>query len=118
MLWSRDDDQKAVSMMIRRLLLSAAVAASGAFFATGAMADPTFSPPKAKDGHAYPECYCTNRGVRIPVGATSCLRVGSRTFTARCGMSLNNPAWREVKDGCDPEQMSRATPDSDFLQPG
>ena len=105
-------------MMMRTLIFAAALAIPGAFAASGALADPVFTPPKAKDGHAYPECYCTNRGVRVPVGAQSCLRVGSRTFTARCGMSLNNPAWREVKDGCEPEQMSQAAPGSDFLQPG
>lgn len=101
-------------MMIRTLLIGAAFAV----FAMPASADPTFTPPKAKEGHSYPDCYCTNRGVRIPVGQMSCLRVGSRTFTARCGMSLNNPAWREVKDGCEPEQMSEASPASEFLQPG
>ena len=89
-----------------------------ALFAAPVAADPAFKPPKAKDGHAYPECYCTNRGVKVPMGAMSCLRVGSREFTARCGMSLNNPTWREVKDGCEPDQMSRAAPGSEFLQPG
>lgn len=104
------------ALIMRRYLI---LAAFGAFALGGsASADPIFSPPKAKDGHAYPECYCTNRGVRVPMGAMSCLRVGGREFTARCGMSLNNPAWREVKNGCEPGQMSEAAPTSEFLQPG
>ncbi|MEL7463790.1 MAG: hypothetical protein AAFN79_06965 [Pseudomonadota bacterium] len=99
-------------------VIFAAGLALAALVAPQASADPTFVPPKAKEGHSYPDCYCTNRGVKVPVGQMSCLTVGSRTFTARCGMSLNNTAWREVKDGCDPINMSEASPDSDFLQPG
>ncbi len=64
--------------------------------------------PAPKDGFAYPDCYCTNRGARVELGQTACLRVGGRRFTARCAMSLNNPTWREVKDGCDPDGLSAA----------
>jgi hypothetical protein len=63
---------------------------------------PAWSQPPAAEGFSYPDCYCTNRGARVEMGALSCLTVGSRSFTARCDMSLNNPTWREVKDGCDP----------------
>ena len=64
-------------------------------------ADSIFVPPKAKEGFSYPDCYCTNRGERVELGMMSCLRIGSQEFTARCGMSLNNPAWRDQKPGCD-----------------
>lgn len=82
------------------------------------MAEPAFTPPPPAEGHSYPECYCTNRGVKVPMGAKSCLHVGSRTFTARCGMSLNNPAWRHVEEGCQTEPLSHASPVSEFVQPG
>lgn len=75
--------------------------------------DPVFVPPKAKDGHKYPDCYCTNRGERIPIGQMSCLRIGSQEFTARCGMSLNNPAWRDMQPGCQ-VNTSEAPLDSPF----
>ncbi len=68
------------------------------------------SRPKPKPGHAYPECYCTNRGARVELGQTACLRVDGRAFTARCAMSLNNPAWRHERDGCAPEGVSLAPP--------
>jgi hypothetical protein len=75
-----------------------------------------FFPPKAKEGHSYPDCYCTNRGQRVEMGKMSCLRIGSQEFTARCGMSLNNPAWRDMTPGCT-QPMSQAEPGSEFLEP-
>jgi len=40
--------------------------------------------PKAKDGHSYPECYCTDsQGNRVEVGQLSCLTIGQRQVTAR-----------------------------------
>ncbi|MEX2520515.1 MAG: hypothetical protein WD969_14430 [Paracoccaceae bacterium] len=81
-------------------------------------ADPVFQRPKAKEGYPYPECYCTNRGVRVELGQKSCLRIGAREFTARCGMSLNNPAWRDKTEGCPPEPLSSFAPGSEFAQPG
>ncbi|MEM7524943.1 MAG: hypothetical protein AAF360_14550 [Pseudomonadota bacterium] len=93
-------------------------AASLALSATAAIADPTFNAPPPAEGFSYPECYCTNRGVRVPIGAMSCLRIGSQEFTARCGMSLNNPAWRDLEEGCLPQPLSHASPDSEFVQPG
>ena len=100
--------------MKRLLTLTAAIVAlsSGAAFAQ----DPTFRGPKAKEGHDYPDCYCTNRGERVEIGQLSCLQIGSQQFTARCGMSLNNPAWRDMTPGCT-QPMSEASPDSEFLQP-
>lgn len=60
-----------------------------------------YSPPKPKDGFRYPDCFCTDStGKRIEMGQTTCLQIGSQTFTARCAMSLNTPTWRRVADGC------------------
>lgn len=92
--------------------------ALSAVAATGAFADNVFTPPPPAKGHSYPECYCTNRGERVPMGKLSCLRIGSQTFTARCGMSLNNPAWRDMKPGCDTPMSSAPDAQSDFVQPG
>lgn len=60
-----------------------------------------YVPPKPKDGFRYPDCFCTDStGKRIEIGQTTCLQIGSQTFTAQCGMSLNNPTWRRISDGC------------------
>lgn len=101
-----------LSLMKRIVFIAAALAAA----AGGVGADPVFKPPKAKDGYAYPDCYCTNRGVRVEIGEMSCLQIGSQEFTARCGMSLNNPAWRDKTPGCD-KPISQAPAGSEFLQP-
>lgn len=90
--------------------------AFAAMIGTSVAADPVFHPPKAKEGHQYPDCFCTNRGQRVEMGQKSCLRIGSQEFTARCGMSLNNPAWRDMTPGCT-QPMSQADPASEFLKP-
>ncbi len=47
------------------------------------------------------DCYCTNStGERVELGEMICLQVGGRSFMAQCQMSLNNPMWREVSEGC------------------
>jgi hypothetical protein len=47
------------------------------------------------------ECYCTDRnGARVEMGEMICLQVDGRMFMAQCQMSLNNPMWREISDGC------------------
>ena len=47
------------------------------------------------------DCYCTDsRGRRVELGQTICLFVDGRMFTAQCQMSLNNPMWRKLRDGC------------------
>ncbi len=71
--------------------------------AAPAAAGPNWTPPPAKEGYSYPDCYCTNRGDRVPLGGYACLRIGSREVLAKCGMSVNNPAWRTVQEGCPPE---------------
>ncbi|MTI17340.1 hypothetical protein E1162_08805 [Rhodobacteraceae bacterium RKSG542] len=59
-----------------------------------------FRPPPAKDGFSYPECYCTNRGIKVELGDYSCLTIGSKQVFAQCQMSLNNPMWRTIQEGC------------------
>ena len=52
-------------------------------------------------GANAPDCYCTDRNhKRIELGQIICLQVDGRMFTARCEMSLNNPMWRELGEGC------------------
>ncbi len=49
----------------------------------------------------YPDCYCTDKvGARVELGTMVCMKVGGRDFIARCEMSLNNPMWREIRQGC------------------
>ncbi|MEM7505349.1 MAG: hypothetical protein AAF415_01285 [Pseudomonadota bacterium] len=75
--------------------------------ASGAQADEEsetaqgFTPPAAKEGYSYPDCYCTDsQGERIELGGQTCLQIGSRQVWARCDMSLNNPTWRHDGEGC------------------
>ena len=48
----------------------------------------------------WPDCFCTNRGDRVEIGDTACLTINGRSYSAVCYMSLNNPAWRKIEDGC------------------
>lgn len=63
--------------------------------AAPALADVTSPSGKTVD------CYCTDsQGARVELGETICLHVDGRMFLAQCQMSLNNPMWREVQQGC------------------
>jgi hypothetical protein len=88
-------------------IVAAALLFGGALIAQPGHAQ-TYEPPAAKEGFSYPDVYCTNRGNRVEVGSLSCLKVGGKAFVARCGMSLNNPMWRKVSDGC-PAQLENAS---------
>jgi hypothetical protein len=47
------------------------------------------------------DCYCTDKtGSRVELGQTICLQVDGKSFMAQCQMSLNNPMWRKLQDGC------------------
>jgi len=47
------------------------------------------------------DCYCTDKGGnRIELGQTICMFVDGKSFMAQCQMSLNNPMWRRLADGC------------------
>jgi hypothetical protein len=57
--------------------------------------------PAPKKGFKYPECFCTDSsGQRVDLGKTTCLKIGSQQVLARCDMSLNNPTWRRIQEGC------------------
>jgi hypothetical protein len=82
------------------LVLPVLQAAAGAATADlieqpAALQSPTRFIAKAQD------CFCTDRqGTRVELGASICMQVDGRMFTARCEMSLNSPMWREQSDGC------------------
>lgn len=58
------------------------------------------------------DCYCTDTGGgRVELGEMICLHVDGKSFMAQCQMSLNNPMWRKIQDGC----LSSALPEA--LQP-
>lgn len=84
--------------------MGAAVAAIPVVARAGEAVSPyaeVFRPPPPKKGYSYPDCYCTDSGGRrVEIGQRACLTVGSAQFTAVCGMSLNNPAWRREAEGC------------------
>lgn len=47
------------------------------------------------------DCYCTDKqGERVELGDMVCLHVDGKSFMAQCQMSLNNPMWRKISDGC------------------
>ena len=78
-----------------------AVADGAAPQITPAGSDGGYLRPKPKKGFRYPDCFCTDStGKRVEMGMTSCLKIGSQHFLARCAMSLNNPTWRRVDDKC------------------
>ena len=83
------------------LVAAPAIAAAEEPKFTPAQQGTQYVPPKPKEGFRYPDCFCTDSdGQRIELGQTTCLTIGSQSFTARCAMSLNNPTWRRVSDGC------------------
>ena len=64
-------------------------------------ANPNYQPAPPKEGFSYPDCYCTDSdGMRVEMGQTACLTIGSRQMLARCAWSVNNPAWRPEGEGC------------------
>ncbi|MEM8592266.1 MAG: hypothetical protein AAGF13_07030 [Pseudomonadota bacterium] len=47
------------------------------------------------------DCWCRgSSGERFEMGDVTCFTISGRTFTAQCQMSLNNPMWRELGEGC------------------
>lgn len=57
------------------------------------------------------DCYCTDSsGGRVELGEFICLQVDGRMFTAQCQMSLNNPMWREVEQGCATSSLQISKP--------
>ncbi len=63
-----------------------------------------------------PDCYCTDKvGARVELGTTVCMQVGGRDFIARCEMSLNNPMWRELSQGCLSSQSQNPVVDAPLV---
>ena len=97
---------KLFGAMVLGSLIVAATAISGPLRAETPSSTPSipvqaFVPPPAKDGYAYPDCYCTDgSGRRVELGQRICLTVGGETYLARCDMSLNTPTWRREADIC------------------
>jgi len=67
-----------------------------------------FERPEPKAGFAYPDEYCTNRGVRVDVQGSACLAVDGKSFVAKCLISLNNPVWRATGESCEPDPISQS----------
>ena len=81
--------------MMRKSLLLAALSAAPLLAPAYGTAD-----VKGPGGKTI-DCYCTDKtGARVELGQTICLQVDGRMFMAQCQMSLNNPMWRQVQDGC------------------
>lgn len=67
--------------------------------------------------HPY-DYYCTGpNGARFEMGEVTCLVNNSCTVSwmAKCDMSLNNPMWRKVRDGCPAASLLHRM---ENLQPG
>ena len=63
--------------------------------------NPIFKDRPAASPFPKPPCECRLRnGTRVPLGTTTCLKVGGREFTAECRMASNVTMWREVSKGC------------------
>lgn len=75
------------------------------------LASPAFGDVKGPNGTTI-DCYCTDsKGGRIELGEMICLHVDGRMFMAQCQMSLNNPMWREISEGCLSSRLDRGEPE-------
>jgi hypothetical protein len=84
-------------------------------FLIALLASPAVSDVTSPSGKTI-DCYCTDSGGdRVELGETICLHVDGRMFMAQCQMSLNNPMWREVQEGC---LSSDAGSGKDPVEPG
>jgi len=58
-------------------------------------------------GHVDRPCPCSYPGGVAQQGETVCLNIDGRQVLARCGMVLNNSAWRVSGERCEPTASSR-----------
>lgn len=49
---------------------------------------------------AFADCKCRANGHLYNHGQVVCLKLPDGEQLARCGMELNNSAWKKVRDGC------------------
>lgn len=87
--------------MMRRALIAIAVCAMYGAAAADELGR-TAPSDRSASGH---DCSCLNRGERVLLGDMTCIKVGEREFTAQCMMTLNNPSWHYVEEGCRPPEV-------------
>ncbi|NND41001.1 MAG: hypothetical protein HKO04_02885 [Silicimonas sp.] len=81
--------------------MAAAFVAANLFGVSPMLASDDLVLDQSTEAAAYPEYFCTNRGVRVEVEKYSCLEIGGRGIVAKCDISLNNPMWRATDETCD-----------------
>ena len=88
-----------------------------AFFLSLLIAGPALADVTSPSGKTV-DCYCTDsKGQRVELGQTICLQVDGRMFMAQCQMSLNNPMWREMSEGCLSSELSQPPLQSSPVDP-
>lgn len=56
------------------------------------------------------ELFCTDAtGSRRELGEIICISASCQTWMAKCDVSLNNPMWRKIQDGCPTAGISGST---------
>lgn len=70
---------------------------TGGFLAVALLLAPTLP--------AVADCKCIANGRSFEQGETTCIRLSSGSYTARCEKVLNNSSWKRVSDDC--SDMSR-----------
>jgi len=81
--------------------IAVALALAAAAPAGERASDGEYVRPPAKEGHDYPECYCTGSGgERVEVGEMACLTVGGRQVMSRCEKRRNLVMWNHQSEGC------------------
>lgn len=64
-------------------------------------------PAVALAGPPDVRCTCRNRdGSKLELGQTTCIRIGTVSYLARCEMDLNVTTWRKLRDGCPEARFS------------
>ncbi len=56
---------------------------------------------------ARADCLCAANGLRYEQGETTCIRLSSGSYLARCEKVLNNSSWTKISDDCqDPTESA------------
>jgi hypothetical protein len=48
----------------------------------------------------HADCMCAANGTRYEMGETTCIRLSSGSYLARCEKVLNNSSWKKISDSC------------------